>query len=72
MRETSDIMQNLASSYGERQTMDYCISVLRNQIKCPHNKKIMALVFRLFGTECIFRDLSFYMIQGVVSREAVT
>jgi hypothetical protein len=33
MRETSDIMQNLATSYGVRHTMDYCISVLVNQIK---------------------------------------
>ena len=32
----------------------------------------MTQVFRLFATECIFRDLSFYMIQGIVSREAAS
>ena len=62
MRETSDVMQNLATAYGERQTLDYCISVLVNKIKNAQNKQMMMRVFRLFGAECINRDISFYMI----------
>lgn len=42
MRETSDIMQNLAQAYGERHTLDYCISVLNNKIHNPQNKAMMA------------------------------
>jgi len=70
MRETSDVMQNLATAYGERNTMEYCISVLVNEIKNATNKSLMIRVFRLFGAECINRDLSFYMIEGVVNKEA--
>ena len=32
----------------------------------------MTRVFKLFGAECINRELSFYMIQGVVNKEAAT
>jgi len=28
MRETSDMMQNLAQAYGERHALDYCLKVL--------------------------------------------
>lgn len=28
MRETSDVMQDLALAYGERNTLEYCISTL--------------------------------------------
>ena len=41
MRETSDVMQDLAQAYGERHTMEYCISVLVNQIKNAQNKATM-------------------------------
>ena len=68
MRETSDVMQNLATTYGERNTMEYCIFVLVNKIKNTKNKKYMMRVFRLFGAECIQRDLAFYIIQGVINK----
>ena len=32
----------------------------------------MIKVFRLFGADCINRELSFYMIQGVVNMKAAT
>ena len=71
MRETSDVMQELALVYGERHTLDYCIkqlSVLNNQ----QNKEIMEKVFMLFAAEIIQRDLSFYMLNGVISTSAAT
>jgi len=63
-------MQNLAQTYGERHTVDYCIEVLANRISNADNKVIMEKCFRLFGADCIQRDLGFYLIQGVVSRQA--
>lgn len=63
-------MQNLAQTYGERHTVDYCIEVLATRISNADNNQIMEKVFRLFGADCIQRDLGFYLIQGVVSREA--
>lgn len=41
MRETSDVMQNLATAYGERSTLEYCISVLTNKISNTQNKALM-------------------------------
>jgi len=32
MRQTSDVMQDLAQAYGERHTIDYCIEVLATKI----------------------------------------
>lgn len=70
MRETSDVMQELAQVYGERYTMEYCISVL-GKIKNADSHQIMTKVFRLFGADCINRELSFYVVQGVLSQAAI-
>ena len=70
MRETSDAMQDLAQAYGERQTLEYCMLVLSTKIHNTANKDIMSKVFRLFAADCINRDLSFYMMHGVVSQAA--
>lgn len=69
MRETSDTMQDLALAYGERNAMAHCINEL-NRLKNQANKDIMEKVFLLFGLEIIQRDLSFYLMNGVVSKEA--
>ena len=61
MRETSDVMQELAQVYGERHTMEYCMSVL-SKIKNADNHQLMTKVFRLFGADCVNRHLSFYII----------
>jgi acyl-CoA oxidase len=66
MRETSDVMQELAQAFGERHTLEFCISQLQN-LKTGDNQKVMSTVFRLFACECIYRDSGFYMMQGVLS-----
>ena len=70
MRETSDVMQDLAHIYGERHTLEYCIKRL-NGLKNQENKELLTKVFRLFGAEIINRDLSFFQIQGIISAKAV-
>jgi len=69
MRETSDLMQELALTYGERQTLDYCTSQLA-VMKNAENRDVMKNIFLLFGADCIQRDLGFFMMQGVVSKAA--
>ena len=59
MRETSDVMQDLAQIYGERHTLEYCIKRLES-LRNKENKELMTKVFRLFGAEIINRDLSFF------------
>ena len=69
MRETSDVMQDLALAFGERQTMQYCIDTLAT-MKNTTNKAVMTSVFRLFGAEIVNRDLSWYILQGAVGKQA--
>jgi acyl-CoA oxidase len=69
MRETSEVMQNLAMAYGERHTLEHCINTL-SKLSCPKNKEVMTRVFTLFGCELVFRDTGFYMIQGIISAQA--
>lgn len=69
MRETSDTIQNLAMAYGERRTMEASLATLR-KIKNEENVRVMTTVLRVFGLDCIKQNLGFYLVQGVVSREA--
>jgi len=69
MRETSDVMQDLAMTYGERHCLAYCISTLAG-LKNEANKELLTKVFRLYGAEIINRDLAHYILAGVVSKEA--
>ena len=55
MRETSDVMQELAMAFGERHTLEYCISQLA-KLKTGNNNKVMTTVFKLFAADCIYRD----------------
>ena len=41
MRETSDIMQNLAMAFGERSCLEYCIQSL-DKINNSFNKDILS------------------------------
>lgn len=50
--------------------MEFCISVL-SKIKNADSHQIMTKVFRLFGADCVNRDLSFYVVQGVLSQAAI-
>jgi len=52
MRETSDTMQDLAISFGERNCMEYCIKTL-GSMKNAENQKLMTKVFRLYGCEIL-------------------
>lgn len=70
MRETSDTMQDLAWTYGERHAMEQSVLSL-TKMKNEANRQIMTKVYRVFGIECIRRDLGWYLTQGVVSKQAV-
>lgn len=69
MHETSDVMQDLAFAYGERETLEYCIQRL-STLQNGKNKEVMAQVFQLFALDIIERDLTHYIIGGVLNKEA--
>lgn len=69
MHETSDIMQDLAFAYGERETLEYCMQRLAS-LQSVKNKEVMEQVFQLFALDIIERDLTHYIIAGVLSKEA--
>lgn len=69
MHETSDVMQDLAFAYGERETLEYCIQRL-SSLQNAKNKELMSQVFQLFALDVMERDLTHYLIAGVISKEA--
>jgi hypothetical protein len=69
MFEVSDLVQNLAQAYGERQALEFCIQQL-SEIKCSGAKRNFESLFRLYATENVVRDLGFYVSEGVVSQIA--
>lgn len=68
MMGTSDLIQNLAQSYGERRMLDSCIDFLATL--SGQNKKIMEVVFRVFAIDCVKRDLSFYIKEKAIKATA--
>ena len=71
MRETSDTMQDLAQAYGERVAMEYCCERLAN-LQNSKNKEVLSLVFRLYAMDIIDRDLTHYMLYGVINQAAAS
>lgn len=39
-------------------------------MKSADNKRVMEIIFRLFGCDLIFRDSGFYLMNGVLSANA--
>ncbi|CDW91262.1 acyl-oxidase [Stylonychia lemnae] len=70
MFEVSDIIQNLSTSYGERQAMQFCIDKLA-QISHVPTKQTFELIFRIYGIDSVLRESGFYLSEGVVSAQAV-
>lgn len=70
MRETSDNYQDLAHTHGERHCMEACMNTL-GQMKNAENQRLMTSVFRLYGLECLRRDLAWYLVAGVISKQAL-
>ena len=71
MMGTSNLIQDLAQVYGERRIVDSCIDFLTT-IKTPLDRKVMDCVFRVFGLDCIKRDLSFYITEQAISPKAAS
>jgi len=69
MMRTSNFIQDLAQAYGERCIIDCCIDWLAS-IKAVHDKKVMETVFRVFGLDCLKRDLGWYVKEKVVKPQA--
>ena len=69
MRETSDLMQDLALAYGERMCLESCIDSLPS-FKHQGNRKVMELVYRVFAVDAVKRDLGWYLAHGAISKAA--
>ena len=69
MMGTSELIQDLAQVYGERRTLDACIDFLA-ETQGIKEKKLMETVFRVFGVDCIKRELAFYVKMGAIKPQA--
>lgn len=69
MREVSDPIQDLAMAYGERNTIEACLTFIQS-LKNAENKRIMEVVFRVFAIDILKNDLGFFMARGAISKAA--
>ena len=69
MMGTSDLIQDLAQAYGERRIIDSCIDFLADT-QGAKEKKLMETVFRVFGVDCVKRELAFYVKMGAIKPQA--
>ena len=69
MMGTSDLIQGLAQTYGERRIIDCCVDFLA-ETQGRQEKKLMETVFRVFGLDCIKRELSDYVKMGAIKPAA--
>lgn len=69
MREVSDPIQDLAMAYGERNTIEACLTFLKD-LKNQENKRVVEIAFRIFAIDILKNDLGFFMARGAVSKAA--
>ena len=69
MMGTSNLIQDLAQSYGERRIIDCCIEWV-NTITPAHDKRVMETVFRVFALDCVKRDLGWYVKEKAIKPQA--
>ena len=69
MRETSDVMQDLARAYGEREALEYSIQRVQN-LKNAENRKLMTQVLQLYALEIVERDLHHHLLAKIVGHDA--
>ena len=68
MRETSDIMQDLARAYGEREAMQYTVERVA-QLKNQENRELMTQVLQLYGLEIVERDLHHHVLAKLINKQ---
>ena len=66
MHHTSNLVQDLAMAYGERQTLEACTNFLLT-IQHGESRKVMEVVFRVFGADSLKKNLGYYISEGTVS-----
>lgn len=66
MHHTSNLVQDLAMAYGERHALESCIAFLKT-IQHTESRKVMEVVFRVFGADTIKTNLGYYISENAVS-----
>ena len=56
-------------AYGERHTLEACARTIA-KTKDPGNVEALTMIARLYGTECVRRDLGFYLVHKAVGMQA--
>mgnify|MGYP000899633117 CR=1 FL=1 len=71
MREVSDSIQDLAMAYGERNTIESCLTFLTN-LKNAENKRVMTIAFQVYAIDVLKSELGFFMARSAISKTAAT
>lgn len=69
MMHTSNLIQDLAQTYGDRRMLDACIDWV-NSISAAHDKKVMQGVFRVSAIDVVKRDLAWYVKEKAIKPAA--
>jgi acyl-CoA oxidase len=70
MYEESDLIQAVGTTYGNLMCFEVCFNTIRSGVIGITNQRLMEKVAMLFGLSLIQEDLSWYLANGVVSKEA--
>ena len=68
MKYTSDEMQDLATSYGERIALRQSLEALE-KLKEAKNKDVLSKHFKIFAIEIILENLSFFLFEEAIAVE---
>jgi acyl-CoA oxidase len=70
MYEESDLIQAVGTTYGNLMCFEVCLRTIRSGVIGITNQRLMEKVAMLYGLSLIKEDLSWYLANGVVSKEA--
>lgn len=68
MKEDNDLVQSLATAYGERKVLEFCIDELQSM---PNNiRYLMTKVFELYGLVVLQQNIAFHLLEGGMNNKA--
>lgn len=67
MYEESDIIQDCGTCYGEHMSYSATLNQSKSGVFGPTNQKLMDTVLMIYGLDLIYRDLGWFLSQGVLN-----
>jgi len=72
MTQESDLIQEVGKGYGEEMVLNVCLNLAKTGKLGSVNHKLMEKIVILYGLTLIEKDLSWYMMNNVISEKAAS